>query len=393
MPLRIAVVSQAYHPAVGGVTEHVDATVRVLRDRGHEVTVITSRFARGEREEPGVLRIGRNVVIPYNGAENNMTVGMGLPRRLAGILERGRFDVIHTHCPLSPVLPLLTLRLARCPVVGTFHSVSSDLPFRMFRGPLLPLYRRIDQILAVSEPARRCVERYFPGPLEIVPNGVDHGRFRPGLPRLDRYDDGTPNILFVGRFDPRKGLPDLMVACAVLAREGLPFRLILVGDGQLRGQVERLARGALEGRVHFEGRVGHERLPRYYASADIFCSPARDGESFGLVLLEAMASGVPIVATDLAGYRTVLTPEREGLMAPPRDPAALAAALRRLLTDPGLRARMGAQGIETARAYGWGRIVDRLETIYYSLAARAGSVADSHPSDRPEDAPLEAAAR
>jgi len=394
MPLRIAIVSQAYHPAVGGVTEHVDATVRVLRARGHEVTVVTSRFGRSGRDEPGVLRIGRNVVIPYNGAENNMTVGMGLPRRLAGILEQGRFDVIHTHCPLSPVLPLLTLRLARCPVVGTFHSsVSSDVPFRMFRGPLLPLYRRIDQTLAVSETARRCVERYFPGPLEIVPNGVDHARFRPDLPRLERFDDGVRNILFVGRFDPRKGLPDLMHACAELAREAIPFRLILVGDGRLRGLVERLAHGPLEGKVHFEGKVGHERLPRYYASADIFCSPARDGESFGLVLLEAMASGVPIVATDLAGYRTVLTHEKEGLVAPPRNPAALAAALRRLLGDPALRAQMGARGIETARGYGWERIVDRLETIYSTLASptRAGVAAGPRVIERPEVAPLEAA--
>src|SRR6266850_163764 len=394
MPLRIAVVSQAYHPAVGGVTEHVDATMRVLRARGHEVTVVTSRFAGGGRDEPGVIRIGRNVVIPYNGAENNMTVGMGLPRRLAGIFERGRFDVIHTHCPLSPVLPLLTLRLARCPVVGTFHSsVSSDVPFRMFRGPLLPLYRRIDQTLAVSETARRCVERYFPGPLEIVPNGVDHARFRPDLPRLERFDDGVRNILFVGRFDPRKGLPDLMRACAELAREAVPFRLILVGDGRLRGLVERLAHGPLEGKVHFEGKVGHERLPRYYASADIFCSPARDGESFGLVLLEAMASGVPIVATDLAGYRTVLTHEKEGLVAPPRNPSALAAALRRLLGDPALRAQMGARGIETARGYGWERIVDRLETIYSTLASptRAGAEAGPRVIERPEVAPLEAA--
>jgi len=396
MPLRIAVVSQAYHPAVGGVTEHVDATVRVLRARGHEVTVVTSRFPRCGPDQPGVLRIGRNVVIPYNGAENNMTVGMGLPRRLAGIFERGRFDVIHTHCPLSPVLPLLTLRLARCPVVGTFHSsVSSDIPFRMFRGALLPLYRRIDQTLAVSETARQCVQRYFPGPLEIVPNGVDHDRFRADLPRLERFDDGVRNILFVGRFDPRKGLPDLMHACSELAREGLEFRLILVGDGQLRGQVERLAHGPLEGRIHFEGKVGHERLPRYYASADIFCSPARGGESFGLVLLEAMASGVPIVATDLAGYRTVLTHGNEGLLAPPRNPAALASALRRLLTDSPLRARMGARGIETARAYGWERIVDRLETIYSTLAApaRARDAAGPPPVDRPEAVPLEAAVR
>jgi phosphatidylinositol alpha-mannosyltransferase len=368
MPVRIALVTQAYHPAVGGVTEHVDATARQLRSRGHEVTVVTSRFGGDPRSEQGIVRIGRNLPVAYNGAENNVTVGMGLPRALHAVFERGRFDVVHVHCPLSPVLPLLALRLARCPLVGTFHSaLSSDLHLRMFRRGLLPLYRRIDRVLAVSETARRCVDGLFPGPIEIVPNGVDRARFRPGLKRLERFDDGCPNILFVGRFDARKGLPELMEACRELARDSLPFRLILVGDGSLRRKVERLALGPLRGRVHFEGRVGHERLPRYYASADLFCSPARDGESFGMVLLEAMASGVPIVATDIAGYRSVFTPGAEGLAVPPREPHSLAAAIRRVLTEPGLGARLGATGVETARAYGWDRVVDRLESIYLAL--------------------------
>ena len=369
MPLRIAIVTQAYHPAVGGVTEHVDATARSLRRRGHEVVVVTSRFSTNAHADPEVVRIGRNLSVPYNGAENNITVGLSLTSHLGQTLERHRFDVIHVHCPLSPILPLLALRLARCPVVGTFHSaLASETLLRAFGRVLLPLYRKMDRVIAVSETARRCVDRHFPGPIGIVPNGVDIERFRPGLARLERYDDGLLNILFVGRFDPRKGLPELMAACATLANESIPFRLILVGDGRLRPLVARLARGPLAGRVHFEGRVEHERLPRYYASADLFCSPARDGESFGMVLLEAMASGVPIVATDLAGYRSVLTQDQEGLMVPPRNPAGLAAALRRLLTDPALRSRLGSRGVETARAYGWERVVDRLEDEYAALA-------------------------
>jgi len=361
-------VSQAYRPAVGGVTEHVAATARVLRLRGHHVTVVTSRFRAGTEPEPHVVRVGQNLLVRYNGAENNMTVGLGLPGRLADVFRAGRFDVVHTHCPVSPILPLLTLQLARCPVVGTFHSaVMSDLPFRLFGRLLLPLYRRIARPLAVSETARDCAERYFPGPIEILPNGVDRSRFRPGLPRLERYDDGVPTILFVGRFDPRKGIPELIGACERLAREGRLFRLVLVGDGALRSQIERLARGTLRGRVHFEGHVGHDHLPRYYASADVFCSPARGGESFGLVLLEAMASGVPVVATDLPGHRSVITPGVEGIAVPPRDPDALALALGRLLEDASLRARMGARGAERARAFGWERIVDRLEVIYRSL--------------------------
>jgi phosphatidylinositol alpha-mannosyltransferase len=281
----------------------------------------------------------------------------------------------------------LSLRVARTPIVGTFHSaVTSDFPFRAFRLLLLPLYRRIDAPIAVSEVARLDVERHFPGPVRIVPNGVDRSRFRPGLRRLDAWDDGTPNVLFVGRFDPRKGLPELFDAAETLAREGLSFRLILVGDGQLRPYVERRCRGVLAGRVHLEGRVAHDRLPRYYATADVFCSPARGGESFGLVLLEAMACGTPIVTTDLPGHRTVVTPDREGLVVPPRDAEALTRALRALLEDPRARAEMGRRGIETARGYGWDRIVDELESTYEALLGGTPKL----PAARPEPAGLPA---
>ena len=374
--------SQAYRPAVGGVTEHVDATARELRARGHQVTVITSNFsvpaASVERDldgaddgAPTVIRIGRNLVVPFNGAENNLTIGLGLARRLREALERGAYDVVHVHCPLSPTLPLLTLRHATMPIVGTFHTASSsDLLFRMLRRPLGGFYDRMKRVLAVSEAAREEVTRHFPGPVAVVPNGVDLARFRPGLRRLERYDDGTPNILFVGRFDPRKGLPDLMLACARLAREGLPFRLILAGDGRLRGTVERMASGPLRGRVHFEGRVRHDRLPRYYATADVFCSPALGGESFGLVLLEAMATGAPVVATNIPGYRCVVTPGVDGLLLPPRDPAALADALRALLLDPERRAALGGRGVATASRYGWDRIARDLEAVYAETLGR-----------------------
>lgn len=389
--LRVALVTQAYHPAVGGVTEHVDATARELRARGHEVTVVTSRH-RGSSQEPGVVRVGRNVSVAYNGAENNVTVGLSLARGLGAILAKGRFDVVHVHCPLSPILPLLALQLSPCPVVGTFHSaLVSDAHLRLFRPVLVPFYRRMDRVIAVSETARACVAALFSGPIEIVPNGVDRARFFPGVARLERFDDGTPNLLFVGRFDSRKGLPELMQACAALAGEGHPFRVILVGDGQLRPTIERMADGPLRGRVHFEGRVGHAHLPRYYASADVFCSPARDGESFGMVLLEAMASGVPIVATDIEGYRCVFTPGEEGLAIPPRDPRSLADALRRMLLDPGLRARCGARGAETARSYGWNRIVDRHEAIYRSLAGVPAREPAAPPRAAAEIATLSAA--
>jgi len=394
VPLKIAIVSQAYHPAVGGVTEHVDATALALRERGHDVTIITGRFSSREHAAPGaglggrngdghrVLRIGRNVAVPYNGAENNITVGFGLRKELEGIVRRERFDLLHVHCPISPILPLLALQVAKQPVVGTFHStVTSELALRLFRRALRPSYRRLDRILAVSEAARACVLRHFPGPVDVLPNGVNLERFRPGLKRLERFDDGTPNILFVGRHDPRKGLPELMAACAALARDSVPFRLIVVGDGRLRRRIERMTGGVLEGRVHFEGRVSNENLPRYYASADVFCSPARGGESFGIVLLEAMAAGVAIVASDLPGYRTVLTPGAQGLAVPPRNPGELRRALQTVLGRPDLRREMGACGIETSRPYAWPLIVEKLEGIYRVVLGRgrqARFLGDSH---------------
>jgi len=159
----------------------------------------------------------------------------------------------------------------------------------------------------------------------------------------------------------------LLRAAALLAEEGIAFRLVLVGDGRLRAEAERLSAGPLHGRVHFEGRVGHDHLPAYYASADLFCSPARGGESFGMVLLEAMALGVAVVATDLPGHRSVVTPGSDGVLVPRRDVDALAAALRRLLADAGERRRLGQNGLAKAAGFGWDSIAKRLEEIYRSL--------------------------
>jgi phosphatidylinositol alpha-mannosyltransferase len=387
MPRRIAIVTQSYHPTVGGVTEHVDATARVLRGRGHDVTVVTSG-PRAPKPEPGVIRVGTNLTVQYNGAENHMTMGLGLVPQLSTALERGRFDLVHVHCPIAPVLPLLAIRLARVPLVGTFHSVSSDLPYRLFGSWLSPFFRRLRRALAVSEAARDYIGRHFDGPVDVVPNGVDLTRFRPGITPALAPEEGVPTILYVGRFDPRKGLPELVEACAILARDSVPFRLVLVGDGVLRPGIERMVRkGPLRGLVRFEGRVGHDRLPAFYASADVFCSPARGGESFGLVLLEAMACGVPVVATDLPGYRTVITPDLDGVIIPPRDPVGLAIGLERLLRDPGRRALLRTHGLEKARRCGWESIVDRLEAVYDSILAPPSRTRTRTATVRPERLP------
>lgn len=385
MPLRIAIVTQAYHPTVGGVTQHVEGTAAALRARGHHVTIVTSRHPGTNGAEPGVFRLGRNFTLLYNGADNNITLGLGLEGALREHFERGAYDVVHVHCPLSPSLPMLAIRSARQPVVGTFHSVSdSHAAFRIFRPILLPYFERLAHVIAVSEAAREDVLRTFTRPISVVPNGVDLARFRPGVVPVARYRDGRVNILFVGRFDPRKGLPELLEACERLAARGTDFRLILVGDGRLRPGLERRARRALPGRVVFEGQVPHERLPQYYATADLFCSPARGSESFGLVLLEAMALGVPVVASDIPGYRCVVSHGTEGLLTPPRDPVALADALGGLIEDPERRARMGAAGVRTAARFGWERVAHDLERIYASVLGARGEAPERAAAEAPE---------
>jgi phosphatidylinositol alpha-mannosyltransferase len=366
--VKIGIVTHSYYPRPGGVTEVAHFSAKELRRLGHDVTIITTRCDGLERDEPGVVRIGRNVLVPVNGAWVNMTVGARLRGALRRIFERERFDVIHTHCPLVPTLPLLTLETVPDgqKVVGTFHAAAeSNLFYALFRKYLDKRARRLDRRIAVSEASRAFANTYFPGDYEIVPNGIDCARFRPDVAPFPQYRDGRINVLFVGRMDPRKGVPYLCKAMPLAAKElEGNVRFMIVGEKGLRaGLCPRPAdlRGAT---IEWIGRVSPEDLPRYYATADIFCSPATGRESFGIVLLEAMASGVAIAASDIPGYRTIVNPGREGILVPPRDPAALARAIVSLARDEGMRRRLGEAGRKQALRYDWPVVARRLESVY-----------------------------
>ena len=366
--MKIGIVTQSYYPKPGGVTEVAHFTAQELRKRGHDVTIITTHYTGKEPETRGVIRIGRNMLVPVNGALVNMTIGRGLKSRLKRIFEREAFDIIHAHCPLVPTLPLMSLGAAAPgqKVVGTFHAAAEkNLLYRLFQGPLSRRASRLDCRLAVSEAARRFVNKYFPGTYEIMPNGIDCTRFRPDVEPIERFKDGRINILFVGRMDRRKGVPYLCKAMPKIAKQlkgGV--RLIIVGEKGLRTLFCPRPLNLAGTEVVWAGRVAPELLPRYYATADIFCSPAIGQESFGIVLLEAMASGVPVVASDIPGYRTILTPGREGLLVPPKSPEDLASALVTLARDEDLRKELGGRGREKALCYDWPIVVRRLEAVY-----------------------------
>jgi len=375
--VKIGIVSQSYYPRPGGVTEVVHCTAHELRRLGHAVTIITTHYNGPQPDDRDVIRVGRNVLVPVNGAWVNMTVGLGLTGRLRRIFERERFDIIHTHCPLVPTLPLLTLA-AIGPgqkIVGTFHAAAErNCMYALFRRYLERRIERLDCRMAVSEAARRFVSSYFPGDYEIIPNGIDCRRFRPDEAPLAEFRDGRINLLFVGRMDKRKGVPYLLGALPMIARElrgGV--RLIIVGERGLRTTLCPRPADVHGAEIVWAGRIPPAELPRYYATADIFCSPATGQESFGIVLLEAMASGVPVIASDIPGYRTIVTPKREGLLVPPKHSEAIAEAVVTLARDSRLRREMGGRGRELALQYDWPVVIRRLEAVYRRVAgARAG---------------------
>lgn len=381
--MKIGIVTQSYYPRPGGVTEVVHHTARELRRLGHEAKIVTTHYDGPEPADPNVIRIGHNVLVPMNGAWVNMTAGVRLATQLRRIFDREAFDIVHTHCPLVPTLPLMTISAVRPgqKLVGTFHAAAeSNYAYRLFRGPLGRRAARLDRRLAVSEAARRLASRYFPGDYDIVPNGVDCARFKPGIEPIARFRDGRLNLLFVGRLDRRKGAPYLCRALPLVARalEGR-VRLIVVGEKGLRSALcaRPVDLGGAE--IVWIGRVPPEELPRYYATADVFCSPAVGQESFGIVLLEAMAAGSAVVASDIPGYRAVVEDGVDGLLAAPRDPAAIARAVLALANDPPLRARLGAAGRAKALRHDWSVLARRIEEIYLEIIggrdARGGRVA------------------
>ena len=366
--MKIGIVSQSYYPRYGGVTEHVHHTAVELRRRGHDVTIITSHFMRGQSHRgEGVERVGHNLLIPFNGAFVDLAVGFRLTHQLKRLFRRYDFDVLHTHAPLVPTLPLLAIRAASCAQVGTFHTTAGrSRMLELARGWLDPVVEKLDGRIAVSPTAREFSARYFPGNYVVIPNGVDVERFRPDVaPFAEWREPGVVNVLFVGRLDPRKGVHHLVAAMPeVIRRTNGRARLLIVGDSYLRPKLEAAVAPEARSHVRFLGHVPVEDLARWYATGDVFVSPASGNESFGIVLVEAMASGRAVIASDIPGYRSVVKPEENAAVIPPDDVPALARAIVELVQDPARRERLGRQGRQSSLEYSWPRVTDQIEAVY-----------------------------
>jgi phosphatidylinositol alpha-mannosyltransferase len=363
-----------FHP--GGVTEHVRHLADELRVRDHQVVIMApSSRVSDNHGIPGYVRIGRSVPVRSNGSVARIALSFHLVRRIRGILSREDFDVVHYHEPLVPGLPITTLRFHRGANVGTFHAMARRNLGYYYGRPFLGRYaKRLHMRVAVSAPARDFVSRYFEGDYHIVPNGIDSFRFRADLePIPEARTYGQATLLYVGRMEQRKGFPVLLQAYAMLRKQRSDVRLVAVGDGPMRWGYERQVEAEGIPDVQFCGHVGGDVLPRYYASADIFCAPAIGGESFGIVLLEAMSCGKPVLASAIPGFSQVVASGQDGLLAPPRQPGVWAQALETLLNEPELRRTMGQNGIRKAQRYDWNRVTDDILAIYEEARARAAA--------------------
>ena len=372
--MRIGLVSPYDWSHPGGVSEHIRHLGDQLRRLGHDVEVLAPS-SRKEADDPHFHRIGGVVAVPVNDSVARITLDFNLARQVGEILETERFDVLHLHEPFMPALPLTVLRMSETANVATFHAFAkSNLGYYYGRPFFRPYLKRLHRTIAVSRPASEFVRQYFPAAHpEIIPNGVDTETFRPDHTAIRHLRDGLLNVLFVGRLEKRKGLRDLVLGFRELQERVGGVRLLIVGDGPLRSTVENLVSEHRLQNVVMAGYVPAEVLPRYYASADIACFPATGGESFGVVILEAMASGLPVVATEVPGYLSVVEAGVDALTVRPRHPVELGAALTVLARDPDLRARLARNGLAKARRYAWREIAVRVIDVYRQARGVAGS--------------------
>lgn len=367
--MKIALVSPYDFSYPGGVANHISNLDRYLCRMGHEVKIIAPASQEVTMFGGRFIQIGKPRAVPNSGSVARITLSLTLADRIKSVLEEEKFDIVHLHEPFAPMLCSAVLRFSNTINVGTFHALDSWPGYRL-AWPigiimLKSRRRKLHGRIAVSEPAMKYASKYVPGDYDIIPNGVDLNVFKPEVSPIEEFKDGKVNILFIGRLERRKGVGYLLNAYRRLKREIPNSRLIIAGPGtRLRGKYEHWVKTWKVEDVVFAGLVSHEDLPRYYQTADIFCAPALRQESFGIVLLEAMALGKPVVATNIDGYASVATHGQEAWLVPPRDVRQLTEALITLAKDENLRKKMAEKGLEKVRDYSWEKVAERVVDYY-----------------------------
>ncbi|MGY1666555.1 glycosyltransferase family 4 protein [Geodermatophilus sp. SYSU D00696] len=368
--MRIGLVCPYQWDVPGGVQYHVRDLAETLRGLGHHVEVLTPAEREESLTDPWLTFAGRTVPIPYNGSMASVQFGPVSASRVRRWLREGRFDVVHVHDPAPPSIGLLVCMIAKGPIVATFHAATVRSKWLVAWGPVVrPWLERISGRIAVSDFARRVQVEHLGGDAVIIPNGVHVPAFADGptLPGAARGVDG-PTIGFLGRYDePRKGLPVLLEAMRTVVRDHPGARLLVAGRGDPDALYEAVGED-LRPSVALLGELSEPDKGAFLRSVDVYCAPNLLGESFGVVLIEAMAAGAPIVASDLDAFARVLEDGAAGVLVRRGDGAALARALSGLLDDPARRAALSAAGREAAAGYDWQVVARKVLAVYETVA-------------------------
>ena len=370
--MRIGMVCPYSFDVHGGVQSHVLQLAEVMRERGHDVSVLAPSSPHVSLPDY-VVSGGKAVPIPYNGSVARLRFGPATHRMVKRWIADGDFDVLHLHEPNAPSLSLLALMIADGPIVATFHtSTTKSLALGVFQGILRPWNEKIVGRIAVSDLARRWQIEALGSDAVQIPNGVDVASFATAPP-LPGYPRAGKTVLFLGRFDePRKGMAVLLGALPALVKRFADIEILIVGRGDeddLRDEAGDLAR-----HLRFLGQVDDAEKASALRSADVYCAPNTGGESFGIVLVEAMAAGTAVVASNLDAFRRVLADGQAGALVAVEDSAALADALIAVLADDALRARYIAAATEEVHRYDWSVVADDILRVYETVAGAGAKV-------------------
>lgn len=387
--MKILLVSPFDFGHAGGVNEHVAQLDRQFARLGHQTRILApASVDEGETDDGHLARIGLAVPLPSNGSMARITLSPAVTWKVRQFLDREQFDVIHLHEPLTPMLPLAVLLHSRAANVGTFHAARPSNVWYHYTKAIIDLFfQKLDARIAVSEAAREFVDGYFPAEFDIVPNGIAVDEFRPDVEPLPELRDGRRNILFVGRFnESRKGFRFLVRAMPSIRSQFPDARLVVVGDGDPTRYQRFLEQEGVEDTI-WAGYVDNATKARYYASCDVFCAPSTGRESFGLILLEAMATGKPVVAAANAGYRSVIRNGIDGVLVAPNDAEEVALAVVRVLADNELRERLRANSLERVGDFSWEVVAVQVLEVYQR------AIEESARGPVPREWPIEFAGR
>lgn len=361
--MKIGIVTEYYYPHLGGITENVHNFSLYAMRQGCSISIITSHTKGEERVSAPfeIIRIGRSFPVYGNDSIGRITLGIEIGKNLQRVFEKKKFDILHIHSPLTPTLPIISLKYAKCPKVGTFHTYfETARGYRLWNRYVQRMMDALDGRIAVSQSCIDSLARYFRIPeYEIIPNGVNTEFFK----KMEIKKDGKI-ILFIGRFDPRNNLHLLISAFKLLKKDIPSARLYIIGYGFGESYYNGLIPATMKRDVIFLGGMNDER-PYYYNLADVICYPV-DKASFGITLLESMACGTPMVLTDVAGFKGIVSDGKEALFVQP-DVYEIKSALTKILKDESLRREMSENCLKKAREYSWENITKRILAYYQRI--------------------------